>query len=226
MREFSLLVVILILPAVSNLFASGDEKTVQPAAGNTSKQSVGFTAPTTVEQLSSTTWYGKIKKNETKELQLNLLFPFEGKFFIEVTAGDYDNNLKVWKILGQYWGYVTIKKGQDGKIEKTLKMPKVSPQKVKAEGPVISSWYETAKRDTPQHESTRVKPRAMPNPPGPMPFHVSVQAGEPLIDLLVSFKPNPRVNEPTELILSLSSAIPRDSVCVYLLFTDSIKVIK
>ena len=182
---------------------------------------------TTTIELLDVVWFGNIGKNETKQLELNLLFPDEGKFFLEATALAYDKQPKVWKTLGKYLVDVTIKKGEEGKIEKARTRPKVTGQKVKAEGPVITNWYETAKRDTSQDKSTGEKPRVIPSPVGgPLPLHVSRQQGEALIDLLISFEPKPKVNEPTKLLLSVLSPVPRDSVVVYLFYTGSIKIIK
>lgn len=171
-------------------------------------------------------WYEKLSKDETKQLELNLLFPYEGKFFIEATALAYDRQLKVWKTLGQYYAYVTTKKEEEGKVEKTSTGPKVTPYKIKAEGPVISSWDKTAKWDSLKDKSAEIKPMAIPNPKPAWRLRQSMQAGEAPLELLISFEPNPKINEPTKLLLSVSSTVPRDSVYLDLIFPDSIKVIK
>ena len=181
---------------------------------------------TTTVKLQDKIWYGKISANETKQLELNLLFPDEGKFFIETIALAYDRQLKVWKTLGQYYVNVTTKKGEEGRFEKSTG-PKVTPYKIKAEGPVISSWDKTAKWDSLEGKSANEKPKAIPNPPRNLwRLHRSMGAGEAPLELLISFEPNPKINEPTKLLLSVSSTVPRDSVYVELLIPDSIKVIK
>ena len=98
--------------------------------------------------------------------------------------------------------------------------------KVKADGPVTYNPTELAKRDTLNSKSVHEKPIAIPNPGEPLALHESKQQGEPLLDLLISIEPKPKVNEPTRLILSVVSTVPRDSVVVYLLYAGSIKIIR
>lgn len=177
-------------------------------------------------KLQEKAWCGSISENETKQLELNVLFPHEGKFFMEIIAAAYDRQWKIWKILGEYFAYVTTKRGEEGRLEKTRTRPKVLGQKVKAEGPVTYNPTELAKKDTLGDKNAKEKPEAIPNPPAGWPLRQSMRAGEAPLELLVSFEPNPKIDEPTKLLLRVSSTVPRDSVVVELLIPDSIKVIR
>jgi len=150
------------------------DPTVKVTESKVDQSPQGEETKTTTRELLDVVWFGNIGKNETKQLELNLLFPDEGKFFLEATALAYDKQPKVWKTLGQYLAYVTIKKGEEGKIEKARTRPKVTGQRVKAEGPITYNPTELAKRDTSQDKSTGEKPRVIPSPVGgPLPLHVS-----------------------------------------------------
>ena len=186
----------------------------------------GEEAKTTPIKLQDKIWHGKMSANETKRFELDLLFQAEGKFFVQANAGTYDNNLKIWKVLGEYWVNVTIKEGEEGKVERTFTRPKVTPRKGTAEGPVISSWYKTLENKAVEQETTQTKPKSHTHPPPSWPLYQSLHLGEAPINLLVSFEPNPKVDEPTKLILSASSAIYRDSVVVSITLGDSIDVTK
>lgn len=157
------------------------------------------------------------------------MFPNEGKFFIQANAGTYDKNLKVWKILGEYWVNVTIKKGLDTKVERTTTRPKVTPRKMTGGPGITKNPWETVKsdtRDTLQDKNTETKPKSHTHPPPSWPLYQSLHLGEAPINLLISFQPNPKIDELTKLILSASSAIYRDSVVVSITLGDSIDVTK
>jgi len=182
-------------------------------------------ASTNAIKLQDKVWHGKIAANETKQLELNLLFPDEGKFFMEIIAGAYDKNLKVRKILGEYFVNVTVKEGEVGKVEIMTTRPKVTPYKMKPIKPVTANPWDS-KWDTMQSKNSDDKPKSIPNPKPSWQLRHSIRAGEALLKLLVSFEPNPKINEPTKLLLSVSSTVVRDSVLVELLIPESIKVIK
>ncbi len=191
----------------------------------------GEEAKITPIKLEDKVWHGKISKNETKSFEWNLLFQDEGKFFIQAHAGAYDKNLKVWKILGEYWVNVTIKKGEDGKVERTFTRPKVTPRKMTGGPGVTVNPWEKAHMDTSKAKSTQEQPKAIPPPgPPPWPLYQSMHLGEAPINFIVSFEQNPKLNEPTKLVLSASSAVDRDSIVVSLTFGENVgkdvKVIK
>ncbi len=203
------------------------DPTVKVTESKVGQAPQGEEAKITPIKLEDKVWHGKISKDETKSFEWNLLFQDEGKFFIQTTASAYDRQLKLWKILGEYWVNVTIKKGEEGKVERTFTRPKVTPRKGTAEGPVISSWYKTLENKAVEQETTQTKPKSHIHPPPSWPLYQSLYLGEAPINLLVSFEPNPKLSEPTKLLLIISSAVPRDSVEVSLLVnTVNIKVIK
>ncbi len=202
------------------------DPTVKVMESKVEQASQGEETKTTTIKLQDKVWYGKIDTNETKHFELNLLFPDEGKFSIEIIGAAYNRIWKVWMTLGEYFVNVTTKKGEEGKIEKTTTRPKVTPYKIKAEGPITYNPWEQSKADTMKAKSSDLEIKSPPNPKPSWRLHQSMEAGEAPLEFAISFDPNPKINEPSKLLLSVSSTVARDSVCVELLIPPSIKVIK
>lgn len=205
---------------------SGDSLTEKIRESKAQPVSPGEGAASRRIELQAPTWTGKIQKNEARELGLDLLFSYEGRFFIEATAWAFDKELKVWKTLGLYYLYVTIREGEAGNVERTRTRPKVPPQTMKSDPPTTANWYELAARASLNDTIVEQSPVAIHSHQRPWPLHQSIQAGEPPLNLTVGFQANPKINQRCKLVLTMLSQAARDSVTVSIILPDSVKICK
>lgn len=174
---------LLLIAALIGFFLMESELLVADPADKVTESKVeqapeGEEATSNPIKLQDKIWYGKIGANETKQLELNLLFPDEGKFFMEIEALAYDKNQMVWKTLGQRFIYATTKKGEEGKVEIMTKRPKVTPFKMKPIEPITRNPWESSKSDTIKDKSVDEGPKSPTNPKPSWQLRHSMRAGK------------------------------------------------